>query len=247
VTLRFLHLDERVAAVDKPPGIAVIPRRGEPPDACLRHAVERELGGPVWVVHRLDHDVSGVVLFARTAGAHRDLSLAFERNEVRKVYWALVEGVPVQPEALIELRLRTGGHASRTVVDALRGKPSRTRWRLAERAGPHAILDVVPETGRTHQIRVHLRAIGHPLLVDRRYGHRAELYPSDVRGIARGKHERPAGERPLLARAALHASRLALTLAGEPLLLESPLPADLVSVVEALRSGADRTPTAPPP
>lgn len=217
-----LHRDADVVAVDKPTGVAVIPGRNEPPTDCLRAWVERDLGLRLWVVHRIDRDVSGVVLFARNAAAHRRLSTDFEQGVIGKRYWALVDGVVAEPEGRIDLALRTGLHGGRSVVDAVRGKPSLTIWRRQRTFAAFTILECEPRTGRTHQIRVHLRAIGHPLAVDRRYGKRTALRRQDLDG----------GSDPtvIVARATLHAARLSV---GD-LHIEAPLPADLTAAVAIL-------------
>ena len=234
----ILYQDTSLIAVDKPAGIAVIPGRGEPPESCLKAVVELELkereGGAtrLWVVHRLDRDVSGVLVFARNAAAHRELSMAFEHAQVAKSYWALVEGVVKDDEGLIDLPLRTGGHGGKTVVDPRLGKDSRTRYRVRQRFPAYTVLEAEPLTGRTHQIRVHLRALGHPLAVDRRYGKRAVLHASELSG-------RPPlpGEAPLVSRATLHAERLVLPRGEDKLVLTAPLPGELAAALAILAAG----------
>src|SRR5205814_1931176 len=131
------------------------------------------------LVHRLDQGTSGVVLFAKTLSAQRELSRAFERGEAKKRYAALVDGVP-SDEGVVDLAIgpapkQTRRTRGRVFVGPPGAKPARTRYRLREALGAFALLDVAPETGRTHQIRVHLAAIGHPLAVDPLYGRREEL------------------------------------------------------------------------
>jgi tRNA pseudouridine32 synthase/23S rRNA pseudouridine746 synthase len=184
-------------------------------------------------VHRLDRGTSGVLLFARTAAAHRTLNLAFDRGEPRKRYVALVRGEPA-PERRIDLAIapaRRGRMRPARPGDA-RGKPSVTVVRLLERFPPRpwaggslALVEALPETGRTHQIRVHLAAVGLPLAVDPDYADAGPLLG-------------PGGE-PLLSRTPLHASRLELThpVRGGALVVEAPLPADLAAAIDALRCG----------
>lgn len=159
-------------AVDKPPGVVVVPARDEDPESCLKRIVERERGEPLWVVHRLDRGTSGVVLFARNAEAHRALCLAFERGAIEKTYLAVVSPAPAGDSGTIDVPL----HAARKgkMRPAAPGEPgahpSRTEWKVLRRDGNRAILEVRPRTGRQHQIRVHLRFAGMPLLVDPLYG-----------------------------------------------------------------------------
>jgi tRNA pseudouridine32 synthase/23S rRNA pseudouridine746 synthase len=225
-----LHEDAHVLAVDKPAGRLVIPGRGTD-ERSLREELE-ERHGRLWVVHRLDRGTSGVLLFARTAEAHRALNLAFDRGEPRKAYVALVRGLP-PPERRIDLAIaparrgrmrpaRPGdprGKAAATVVRLLEPFPARA-WA----GGVLALVEALPETGRTHQIRVHLAAAGLPLAVDPDYGEAGPLPGPDGA--------------PLLARTPLHAARLEVAHpAGGTLVVEAPWPADLAAAVEALRRG----------
>ena len=229
--VRVLHLDGSVLAVDKPAGRLVIPGRGGA-ERSLREELE-EAHGKLWVVHRLDRGTSGVLLFARTAEAHRTLNLAFDRGEPRKRYLALVRGA-----LAAELRV------DRAIAPARRGRmrPARPGDPQGKRAvtvlrpleafpprawcgGALALVEALPETGRTHQIRVHLASAGLPLAVDPDYGE-----DDPLRG--------PAGEL-LLARTPLHAARLEVRHpgSGRPLVVEAPVPLDLASAIEALRRG----------
>ncbi len=162
----ILWQDGRCAAADKPAGLAVIP--GREPGETLRQFMEEALGSKVFVVHRLDKDTSGLVLFAKDANAHRHLSMAFEGRRVMKEYLAAVDGAVAKDEGVVEAPLREAG-SGRVKVDA-KGKPSRTRFRVISRSDRHSLLRVQPETGRRHQIRVHLYHLGHPVLGDPLYG-----------------------------------------------------------------------------
>jgi tRNA pseudouridine32 synthase/23S rRNA pseudouridine746 synthase len=228
--VEVLHEDPAVLAVAKPAGRLVIPGRGTD-ERSLREELEAS-HGRLWVVHRLDRGTSGVLLFARTAEAHRALNLAFDRGEPRKTYVALVRGLP-PPERRIDLAIaparrgkmrpaRPGdprGKAAATVVRLLEPFPARA-WS----GGPLALVEALPETGRTHQIRVHLAAAGLPLAVDPDYGEAGPLLGPDGA--------------PLLARTPLHAARLEVAHpAGGTLVVEAAWPADLAAAVEALRRG----------
>jgi tRNA pseudouridine32 synthase/23S rRNA pseudouridine746 synthase len=225
-----LHRDDHVLAVDKPAGRLVIPGRGTD-ERSLREELE-EVHGPLWVVHRLDRGTSGVLLFARSAAAHRALNLAFDRGEPRKRYVALVRGEPAE-EARVDVAIAPArrGRMRPARPNDPRAKRAVTVVRLLERlpvrawaGGPLALVEALPETGRTHQIRVHLAAARIPLAVDPDYGEAGPLAGP--------------GGAPLLARTPLHAARLELAHpAGGVLVVEAPWPADLAAAVEAVRRG----------
>jgi len=225
-----VHEDVALLAVDKPAGRLVIPGRGRE-EASLLEELSRVLGR-LWVVHRLDRGTSGVLVFARTAAAHRALNLAFDRGEPRKRYLALVRGAP-PAEFRIEVAIAPArrGRMRPSRSGDPRGKPSATAFRLIEvfparpwSGGPLAVVEALPETGRTHQIRIHLAEAGYPLAVDPDYGD-----PGPFRG--------PEGH-TLLERTPLHAERLDLLhpATGRPLTLRAPLPRDIEGAVAALRS-----------
>jgi len=215
-------------AVDKPAGLLVIPGRGEAEGPSLRVLLEAELGQKIFVVHRLDRDTSGVLLFALDARTHRTLSMAFEAGLVEKRYRALVAG-----------RLETPLELTRALAPARRGrmriakagedsKNAHTLVRPIEALSGATLVEATPLTGRTHQIRVHLADAGHPLLVDHQYG-RSE--PLTAGGLGGG------GGEPVLVRTPLHAAQVSLpALEGIlPRVIESALPRDMEWALEVLR------------
>lgn len=186
----IIHLDDQVIVLNKPAGLSVLPDGWEPDTPYLLKMLEEEYGR-IWVVHRLDKITSGVMVFARTADAHRELNGQFERHTVEKVYHAIVEGNPVWEEKICKILLRTNvGHKHRTAVDHKRGKPAETHFKVLKREQVRALVEARPWTGRTHQIRAHLTALGYPLLGDVLYG---------------------ASETGLIARPALHALSLSFS------------------------------------
>ncbi|HXG42294.1 MAG TPA: RluA family pseudouridine synthase [Dehalococcoidia bacterium] len=224
--LVVLYEDEEVAVVDKPPGMPVHPgpghSRGTLANALLARFPELAQVGEAFrpgIVHRLDKDTSGLMVVAKTPRAHRQLVEQMKARQVHKVYLALVHGLPQPEQGIIEAPIgRHPRHRQRMAVVA-GGHEALTRYRVVEALGRCSLLEVEPVTGRTHQIRVHMAAIGHPVVGDRVYG-------------------RPS---PLLGRQFLHAHRLAFALPGSGRTVEflSPLPDDLRQCLEAVRRGEE--------
>lgn len=204
--LPLLHADEWIVAVDKPSGMLSVPGRGADKADCAARRVQATFPDAL-IVHRLDMGTSGVLVFGRGAMAQRTLSVAFAERQADKRYIAVVGGAPVEDSGRIDLPLIADWpNRPRQKVDAESGKPSTTLWQVLSRASATARLALVPLTGRSHQLRVHLQAIGHPILGD-------ELYaPPEVLAMA--------------PRLLLHAERLTLPhpADGRPLTLESPCP-----------------------
>jgi RluA family pseudouridine synthase len=167
----ILHHDADCVAVMKPAGVAAIPEARD--DAsCLSAILSVQLGTPVMPVHRLDKEVSGVMLYALHPEAHRFLNNAFEKREVHKTYQALVHGVISEDHGVITRPIREFG-SGRMGVDDINGKPSETRFSVLKRTDCFTLVELHPQTGRRHQLRVHLYSIGHPIVGDTRYGDKA--------------------------------------------------------------------------
>jgi RluA family pseudouridine synthase len=211
-----IYSDDDLLVVDKPPGIACAPGGwGQAPPSLFK-TLEQDFGR-LWLIHRLDKATSGLMVFARNAAAHREVSVQFESRRVVKTYHAIVCGVPSWEERSTRAPLRADvGHSHRTAVDRERGVPAQTHFQVEERFQAHALLVAKPETGRTHQVRAHAAALGFPLLADRLYG-------------------APATE--LILRTALHAASLELSYAGQMFHWVAPYPADFVHALEELRAG----------
>lgn len=229
--LDIRYEDEALIVVNKPAGLAVHPTyqhwQGTLANGLLHH-FRTQLGDPEarikpGLIHRLDKFTSGLLVVGKTAEAKRILSKQFEQRKTRKVYQALVWGVPQQPAGLLETNLGIS-HYSRMVIDVFpylgrEGKPARTAWKITAAFDGFSLLEVELFTGRTHQIRAHLRHLGHPILGDFIYG-----------GLG-GEHA-PAWLPELLGlipRQALHAARLGFfhPLSRDWLEFQAPLPADI--------------------
>jgi tRNA pseudouridine32 synthase/23S rRNA pseudouridine746 synthase len=198
----FLHVDDALLVAEKPAGLLAVPGRGPDKQDCLSVRVQRVFPDAL-IVHRLDRDTSGLICFARTAEAQRRLNLSFEERRVGKRYCARVIG-RLEGAGEIDLPLSVDWeNRPKSKVDHAHGKPSRTRWRATgyDAASDSTRVELAPVTGRSHQLRVHLAALGHPIVGDPLYGQPAE-------------------------RMCLHAMALALfhPVDGRPLTFTSPVP-----------------------
>lgn len=167
----LLHLDAHLLVLSKPAGLLAVPGRGPDKQDCLSVRVQDEFPEAL-IVHRLDMATSGLMLMARSLQVQRALGKAFEARQVRKCYQALVHGHLMLSEDWREIALPLAADWPRRPlqkVDAERGKPSLTRWRALGHEGPHSRVQMVPVTGRTHQLRVHFSAIGHAIVGDALY------------------------------------------------------------------------------
>ena len=218
----ILHEDEAILAVDKPAGMPSHPTFARKLGTALQVAEEmlRLRAGakvPLWPLHRLDVATSGVLLFAKTQRAARAANQNFARRRIGKRYLALVAGTPEPPDGEIRLALVEGHLWTETSVA---GKEAITAYRVVERLGTAALVELEPKTGRMHQLRVHTAAIGHPILGDPKYGtHTLAAFPPAPRLM-------------------LHASWIELPhpIGGASLVVESPPPADFLAEIERRRS-----------
>lgn len=169
--LDVLFADEALLVVNKPCGLLSVPGRGEHKQDCLISRVQREYPDAL-IVHRLDMETSGLLVLARGKEAHRQLSALFQKRAVQKRYIAVVDGVLEKPSGAIDLPLICDWpNRPRQKVDSQLGKPSRTLFTvLGTGVDAHSTrVELVPETGRSHQLRVHMQSLGHPILGDRLY------------------------------------------------------------------------------
>jgi RluA family pseudouridine synthase len=230
-----LFKDRDLLVINKPAGMLVLPDGYDPEAAHLKDILTPEFGD-LWIVHRLDRQTSGVLLLARNSEAHRALNIQFENRQVTKVYHALVSGVPDWTRQMVELPLRADGdRRHRTVVDRRQGKTALTHFRVLERFGNYALIAAAPQTGRTHQIRVHLATLEHPIVVDDLYGDGHELYLSQFKRNYNASSRK--AERPLLGRLGLHAFSMDFfhPKRKRNMAFQAPYPKDFSAALQQLR------------
>lgn len=222
IALDVLYEDADLLAVNKPPRMTVHPGAGHASstlvNAILAHCDDLSgIGGVLrpGIVHRLDRDTSGVILVAKNDTAHQSLARQLKERTVEKTYVALVEGTPKPAEGIIDAPIARDPRRRERMAVIEGGRGSVTRYHVMERFDGVSLVEAQPKTGRTHQIRVHLAAIGHPIVGDRVYGKAS----------------------PLVGRQFLHARRIAFDhpATGERITLEAPLPADLEAALKRLR------------
>ena len=237
IALDIVHEDEALLVINKPAGLVVHPGAGNPAhtlqNALLAHDAALASVPRAGLVHRLDKDTSGLLVVARTPETHLQLVSMLQRREIRREYLALVLGKPTSGGTIDE---PIGRHRSVRTRMAVRrdGREAVTHFRIEERFRAHTLLRVQLETGRTHQIRVHLAHIGFPIVGDGVYGGRRRL-------IA-GADEATRAALAAFRRQALHAQRLSFDhpATGKHHTFEAPLPEDLAALLEALTEDAER-------
>lgn len=179
VPLQVIHQDADLLVLDKPSGLLSVPGKAAVHQDCLELRVRAQYPEAL-LVHRLDMDTSGVMVFARTKAAQRHLGLQFERRKTEKTYLARVDGALAEDTGRIDLPLIVDWpNRPLQMVDHHRGKPARTDWRVLAREASATRVELRPLTGRSHQLRVHMQAIGHPILGDRFYGSAAVIAAAD--------------------------------------------------------------------
>jgi 23S rRNA pseudouridine1911/1915/1917 synthase len=224
IALDVIYQDDHLLAVNKPAGMVVHPAYGHQSgtlvNAVLAYCPQTaDVGGPerAGIVHRLDKDTSGLILIAKDEVTHAALQRRFKRRQVKKTYLALVEGCPEPRQGLIDAPIGRDKRQRKQMAVVRSGRQARTAYRVVERFDDYSLVELQPETGRTHQLRVHLAWLGSPVVGDRVYGYRKQ--------------------RLLQERHFLHAHKLELThpATGAALSLTAPLPDDLANLLRQLR------------
>ncbi len=233
IKLDILFENDAFVALNKPAGVLSIPdREGKEPSL---KSMLREKYGNIFTVHRLDRDTSGIIVFAKDEATHKYFSKIFEARTVEKIYQGIVQGTPPEPKGSIDLPISENPAKPGIMAVHRNGKASLTDYEVIESVGPYSLLQFNLHTGRTHQIRVHMQALGHSLLCDDLYGDGQPILLSKIkRSYKLSKSEEE--ERPILARLALHAYLLHFIDAnGEAHTLEAPLPKDMRALLQQLR------------
>jgi 23S rRNA pseudouridine1911/1915/1917 synthase len=226
IPLDVIFENEDFMVVNKPAGMVVHPAAGHPSgtlvNAALAHATDLGgIGGDLrpGIVHRLDKDTSGLILIAKNDKTHRWLQDQFRLRKVKKIYMALVDGRPPTPQGRVEAAIgRDPAHRKQmAILSDAKGRSAVTEYHTVEAFPEHTLLEAYPQTGRTHQIRLHMAFLDCPIVGDTVYGHRHPSLP--------------------ITRQFLHAFKLTVAIPGqrEPMTFEAPLPEDLVEALAALR------------
>jgi 23S rRNA pseudouridine1911/1915/1917 synthase len=224
IPLDIVYEDDALLVIDKPAGLVVHPGAGHSSgtlvNAVLAHCPQiANVGGAdrAGIAHRLDKDTSGLILVAKDDATHATLQKQFKRRQVAKTYLALVEGLVQPREGVIEAPIGRDKRQRKKMAVVRSGREAQTTYRVVEYFADHTLLEVRPHTGRTHQVRVHLAWLGHPVVGDAIYGHRRQR-------LLRSRHF-------------LHAARLRFThpATGEEVEFEAPLPPKLANVLDQLR------------
>ncbi len=219
-------------ALNKPSGLLSVPDR-EGKEISLKRILKEKYGG-IFTVHRLDKDTSGIIIFAKNESTHKLLSMQFEARETKKIYLGLVLGCPAQPQGSIDSPIAEHPALNGTMIIHRKGKESLTDYEVLEDHGIYAWVRFQLHTGRTHQIRIHMKELGHPIVCDPLYGDgKPVLISAWKKKFKLSKDELE--EKPILGRLALHAWQLSFSdKNGKLVELEAPLPKDLRATLQQL-------------
>ena len=232
VDILFEH--EEFIAVNKASGMLSIPDRFNHEKSNLLSLLKLQYD-ELFVVHRLDRETSGIMIFALNAEAHRYLSSLFLNHSITKIYHALVEGVPFPDQGIIERNIAKDPASGGKMKIHIDGKYAKTAYKVLENYKKYALVEAQIFTGRTHQVRVHCKHIGHPIVADALYGMREQLFISDIKtNYKTGKFEDKIV--PLIARTALHARAIQFEFKNEQFRIEAPYPKDINAGINQMRN-----------
>ena len=228
----IIFQNENFIAINKPSGLLTIPDR-EGKDVSLKNVLKEKFG-EIFTVHRLDRDTSGIVVFALNEQWHKHLSQQFEGRETNKIYNGLVLGRPVEKEGVINEPIAEHPVKKGLMTVWRKGKESITEYKVLESFRLFSWMEFKILTGRTHQIRVHMKHLGHPIVCDVLYGDGKPVFISQFKSKFKLSQD-DLEERPILNRLALHSAQLSFKgVKGELIELEAPLPKDLRATINQL-------------
>jgi len=236
LTDHIVFQDDNFIAVNKPSGMLTIPDRMG--NVSLKNHLQ-DTFSEIFTVHRLDKDTSGIVVFAKNEKTHKQLSQLFEGREVEKYYQGLVIGKPAELTGSIDAPIMEHPVTKGLMVTNKKGKPSQTDYAVLETFRFFSWVQFQIHTGRTHQIRVHMKHLGHSIVCDELYGDGKQILLSSLKKkfkLSKNEEE----EKPILARLALHSYRLKFSLNNKEFDLEAPLPKDLRACLQQLRKTTSR-------
>jgi 23S rRNA pseudouridine1911/1915/1917 synthase len=232
-----MHVDiifenDDFVAINKPAALLSIPDRMGVERSLKDFLKERY--GNIYTVHRLDRNTSGIIVFAKTEEAHKELSLLFESREMEKFYVGLVNGQMIYPAGTVDAPIMEHPGKTTKMITHVKGKPSITDYEVLESFRLYSWVQFQIHTGRTHQIRVHMQHLGHSIVCDEIYGDPKPILLSSIKRnfkLAKLAEE----EKPILSRLGLHSHRLNFTLKGKAYNLEAPIPKDLKALLQQLK------------
>ncbi len=242
ITLDIIYEDDWILVINKPYDMVVHPSRGHQSGTLVNAAAYHcsrlsDCGNRLrpGIVHRLDRDTTGVIVMVKNDAVHEAIAKQFEERSVKKEYLAVCDGIVELDSDIIDAPV--GKHNSsgdRMAVRYDSGKPARTVYEVQERLADTSVVRCFPVSGRTHQIRVHMKHVGHPIVCDPLYGRGGAVYESDLSGM-----EHCPSEQPIIERQALHARRISLfhPALEKTMSFQAPLPEDIKKLIEVMRSG----------
>jgi 23S rRNA pseudouridine1911/1915/1917 synthase len=224
--------NDEFIVLNKPAGLLSVPDRIQSAPSLKDLLIEKY--HQIFVVHRLDRETSGVIMYAKTAEAHQRLSVIFQERQVEKIYLGIVWGVPAVLSGIIDLPMLEHPGNNGTMIVHRKGKAASTGYEVIENLGRYSLIKFNLFTGRTHQIRVHMKETGHPIVCDPLYGDGKPFFVSSLK--RNYKHSEFEEEKPILSRLALHAARLSFTDAdGQVYSPEAEMPKDMRALLAQMR------------
>jgi 23S rRNA pseudouridine1911/1915/1917 synthase len=238
--LETVFENENLVAFNKPSGMLSIPDRYDAEKPCIKNIAEKAYG-KLFVVHRIDRDTSGLIVFAKNEESHKYLSQLFQSRNIEKYYIAIVQGNPFTPSGTIEKGIMPHPTIKGRMVVNAKGKEARTDYEVLQSFSGFSVVRLRIYTGRTHQIRVHMKDLGYPLVCDPVYGHDKPVYLSDFKKKFKLSINE-LDERPILSRLALHAHQIKFQdMDGQKIDIIAPLSKDMSATIKQMEKWAAKS------